>query len=422
MTPLQKLRTITLLFALSGVVGCTAPSAMDAVSTTDGSRARPAPATGGEIEAALLVKADASANWLISPVSIEQAFGLAQLGATGATADQISAVVGIEQGQAGAAAMAERRAMLTDAGPGVTIAIENALWLAQGWSFRPAFVAGAQRHYGAAVQTLDFRGNPSASAAAINAWAASKTRGLIGDFVQPSSINPDTAAFLTNATYFRARWATSFAQVERGQFRAGNAAPIDLDMVRDRRRVRYRETPHYQAARIRYGDSEADSGGERFAMEVYLPRPGVSLDAMRVAILGTGLETTSQELNAARETTVDLALPEFEISFTTDLRKAMEAIGLTLPFDRARAEFGGMTATPVYIDQAVHTTRLRVDREGTEAAAVTSLVPMPVSAPPPFNGPVMHVDRPFLLVIRDARTGSWLFTGMIVRPTPLKGR
>ena len=58
-----------------------------------------------------------------------------------------------------------------------------------------------------------------------------------------------------------------------------------------------------------------------------------------------------------------------------------------------------------------HKAFVKVDEEGTEAAAVTS-VGMTDSAPPMFQ-----VDRPFVFMIREKLSGTILFMGKVMDPT-----
>ena len=63
----------------------------------------------------------------------------------------------------------------------------------------------------------------------------------------------------------------------------------------------------------------------------------------------------------------------------------------------------------------------QVYEQGTRAAAVTVAVPVPVSAPPPFEGIYFTLDRPFVFVIRDLTTDTVLFIGRIASPDPYQG-
>jgi serpin B len=58
---------------------------------------------------------------------------------------------------------------------------------------------------------------------------------------------------------------------------------------------------------------------------------------------------------------------------------------------------------------------VRVDEEGTEAAAATAVNMQATSAmvDPPLT---LVIDRPFIFLIRDDATGALLFMGRIVNP------
>jgi serine protease inhibitor len=76
------------------------------------------------------------------------------------------------------------------------------------------------------------------------------------------------------------------------------------------------------------------------------------------------------------------------------------------------ADFSRMTPDPrAYISSVIQKTYMKVDEEGTEAAAVTSVTVGVTSAPMPF-----HLDRPFLLAIRERLSGTILFLGVIRDP------
>ncbi|PSQ81124.1 MAG: hypothetical protein BRD41_03525 [Bacteroidetes bacterium QS_1_63_11] len=61
--------------------------------------------------------------------------------------------------------------------------------------------------------------------------------------------------------------------------------------------------------------------------------------------------------------------------------------------------------------KVTHKTFLRVDEEGTEASAATSVGIEVTSAPPPFVA-----DRPFVVAIRENHSGTVLFLGVVTDP------
>jgi serpin B len=68
-----------------------------------------------------------------------------------------------------------------------------------------------------------------------------------------------------------------------------------------------------------------------------------------------------------------------------------------------------------FIEEVLHRAQVKVDEEGTEAAAATGVIVGYVGVPTP--PPVFRADHPFLFLIQENRTGSILFMGHVVNPT-----
>ena len=71
------------------------------------------------------------------------------------------------------------------------------------------------------------------------------------------------------------------------------------------------------------------------------------------------------------------------------------------------------TLCDLYISRVLHKAFIRVDEEGTEAAAATIIEFRETSVGPSVS---FVVDRPFAIVIREARSGSMLFMGKMLNP------
>jgi serine protease inhibitor len=69
------------------------------------------------------------------------------------------------------------------------------------------------------------------------------------------------------------------------------------------------------------------------------------------------------------------------------------------------------TGADLFISDINHKTYIKLDEEGTEAAAVTSIGVSVTSMPP-----VITINRPYLIVIREEKTGALLFIGRIMNP------
>jgi serpin B len=79
------------------------------------------------------------------------------------------------------------------------------------------------------------------------------------------------------------------------------------------------------------------------------------------------------------------------------------------------ADFTGMTeARELFLRDVLHKSFISVDEHGTEAAAATAVVMERLSGAPPA---VMHLDRPFLFLIRHQASNTILFMGRVTDPT-----
>src|SRR5690606_18261841 len=107
-----------------------------------------------------------------------------------------------------------------------------------------------------------------------------------------------------------------------------------------------------------------------------------------------------------------------------NMTKNLSGMGMELAFT-PKADFSRMVDSTdpdlqLFLALVIHKATLKVDEQGTVAAAVTGAFPAPSAAPPiettrPFH-PEFHADRPFLMVIRDKETGDILFMGRINDP------
>ena len=92
-------------------------------------------------------------------------------------------------------------------------------------------------------------------------------------------------------------------------------------------------------------------------------------------------------------------------------------LGMNDAFDPGVADFtnidGGVGH--LYLGFVQHEAFIKVNEEGTEAAAATGAGMSGPSAPPPVINFI--ANHSFLFIIRDVETGTVLFMGRITNPT-----
>jgi serpin B len=345
-------------------------------------------------------------NLFFSPFSVSVALGMAAAGARGETEKALAGVLGVPQ------ALTERNrhyaSLLQEANGGEDRPFElttaNALWGQAGYRFDPAFQEAIQAYYGGVFREVDFRDRPDEAVQAVNDWTSAQTRGKIPRLITLDVINADTRLVLTNAVYFKGKWAEEFdkARTQEEDF-YGFAARSRAAMMHREGGCPYYEDDSLQAIDLPY------QGGE-LSLLVVLPR-----DRSRagLAAVEAGLDYDKLAAGLAFEEAVLLSLPRFKLETEFKLGSVLTALGAGVAFS-SRADFSGITAEDrLRISEVVHKAFVEVNEEGTEAAAATAVVMLCEVARPAATPKVFQADHPFLFFIRSRRTGMILFAGRV---------
>jgi serpin B len=333
------------------------------------------------------------------------AFGMAEAGARGRTADQIAAVFGFPStGEVLHRAFNALDRELSESGTS-TVRLANRLYPRIDFPLRDEFVRTVAAHYGAPLERLDFAADPGGSTRKINEWVADRTEERIEDLLDPRFIDANTVLVLVNALYLEAKWAVPFSKeaTKPAPFTRLDGSSVDVPLMHDpERETRYLDEPGLQAVEIPY------EGGE-LSMLVLLPAGGM-LGELERGLDGDALAAVEARM---RPGIVDLKLPRWRFGSKIDLLSPLADLGLT-----ALGNFGGVSteATP-FLDEAVHAADIEVAEKGTVAAAATALGFRVCACPPPRADAVIRADRPFLYLIRDTEAGTIMFAGRVVDPT-----
>ena len=356
-------------------------------------------------------------SFIYSPLSITYVLGMVNDAATGQTEQELEQTLGFHEG--GIQAVNDYCKKLIDGLPkvdkDVTLNIANAIFVNKNIAkLKPQFEQDMQTYYDAKAEALDF--TASSTLDHINGWCDEKTNGMIQKILD--EVEPNMVTYLLNAIYFKADWATKFDQknTKNESFtREKGEGSTTLPMMHQNVLINYLKNDTYRAIEMPYGNGS-------WKMTVMLPEEGKTTDDIinRLAnsgiLEGHGFCGTMDDNYGHYE--VDLKLPRFETSSDTDLVPGkliglMQKMGIHLAFDRQFAEIPNMCEGPIYINMMRQKARIKVNEEGSEAAAVTIAGAMYTSGIGPVEYPTatFHANRPFVYVISELRTGIILFVG-----------
>ncbi len=356
-------------------------------------------------------------NLAISPFSIEAALGMTRLGARGRTAEEMDAVLHIEEEAAfhTSAAAAWERLEAVAKGP-LELAAANRIFVEERLHLRPEFVERTATLYHAPVERTPFGRDPEGSRMRINTWVEKQTQSHIRDLLPPRSIDPMTRLVLVDALYFSGRWASRFerSRTRPAPFQAYGERRVKVPMMRQEGTFKYAEVEGAQVLEMPYQ-------GGALSMVIVLPREPTGLPALERAL---SAETLDRWLSALSPRRVRVSLPRFTLrpKRSIPLGSTLKTLGMPTAFT-PEADFTGMIEAAgdrggLFIDAAFHQVFVEVREEGTRAAAATAVVirTRGGGGHRQLKPVVFRADRPFLFLIRDTKSQLLLFLGRVTHP------
>ena len=239
----------------------------------------------------------------------------------------------------------------------------------------------------------------------INKWVSDQTEDRIKDLIPEGSINPLTRLVLTNAIYFNATWKFPFKPeaTTTGPFHLINGNDVTVPMMKQTEYFGYAESGNYLAVELPYD-------GNQLSMVILMNQTGKFSD-FENTLKSPAVKAI---IDSLKNTRVALTMPKFEFESEFGLKETLMGMGMEEPF-RDSADFSGMSKeSDLHIDDVVHKAFVSVDEAGTEAAAATGVIVGTTSMPP--EPVTVTLDRPFVFLIRDIKTGAILFIGRVMNP------
>ena len=251
-------------------------------------------------------------------------------------------------------------------------------------------------------------------------------------------MSPATKLVLVNAIYMKANWVHEFSEelTANRTFTLPNGKTTKVPTMRrsGEQDIALAQGPGWQATELKYVGAD---GSTPLAMTLIRPDDLASFeDGLTVGRLNSiQAKIAAEQKRIAKITNpddgdmncprfaydVNLFLPKFGIETRAGLVPILKAMGMRDAVDPERANFSGITgARDLFIAMVIHQANIDVDEKGTEAAAATA-VGMDTTGgcgpPAAFKHKELRLDRPFMYLIRDTKTGAILFMGRVLDPT-----
>jgi serpin B len=361
-------------------------------------------------------------NIFFSPFSISTALAITYAGARGNTANEIAKAMHFTpdrdnlhpamkalMGDLQERRIKNTRAKEADWKP-FELAMANGLFLQKGYPFKKEFLALNKKYYGSEFAELDFKKKTKESLAHINKWISDKTGGKIKNLIPENGLGPRTRLALANAIYFKSAWDNPFKEslTENRVFHLSKEKSVKVPTMRHILYMDYFKEESFKMVRLPYKAGE-------LAMLILVPD---AIDGAGKLEKSLNSENLSKWITASKRKRVEIMLPKFKISSSFKLKEYMIKCGIKSAFDM-RADFTGVAdmtkagEMDLVISGIYHKTFIDVNEKGTEASAGTGVLMVPKNGDAPKE---VKIDRPFIFLIRDSKTGSILFMGRVTNP------
>ena len=352
---------------------------------------------------AACAKEDAGTNICVSPFSIQMALAMTAAGAAGQTQTEMYDALRFNGFEAGDVSGFYRTLIpaLQGADNTTTFEIANSFWSKEMISIKDAYKQDIRESFFAEVRTLPASSQQATSE--INSWCSEKTHGMINKIVD--KVPESTVVSLMNAIYFKGIWKDKFNKDGNTEEKFTNwdgKAVKKTFMNKTFERARVYSDEYVEAMSLPYGNGA-------FAMTILVPRNGVKLEKV---LAGLDAESWDEYLNGGRWYETIFSMPKFEEEYAAEQLciDILQEMGMKKAFCAA-ADFSAMSTAPLCIDEIRHKAKIKVDEEGTEAAAVTYIGMRLTSVGPAGDIFYFKADRPFLYFISESSTGEILFCG-----------
>ena len=352
---------------------------------------------------------DNTNNHFFSPLSIYTAFSILYEGARGNTADELAQTFGFETDDIiRHNDTAHMISSINRNDTHATLALANALWLAEWFSPHESYLGITHETYEATAKVVDFT-DPKDSVDRINTWAANNTNNKINEIITEGNVGPLTAMVINNAIYFKGTWLTQFLpeDTKESDFWLSETNNVQTNFMNMQDYFNYTKSDGAQVLKMPYE-------GDRLSMLVILPDERHGIKQLEENLSAEQIEKWKQEL---RSTDVVISMPKFNMSIDYDLIPPLRNLGIYDVFDSVLADLTGIPSTGLnglFVTGASQAAFVDVNEEGTEAAAVTTMSLVIDSAP---SAPEYFIaDHPFIFIIQDDESGTILFMGRMYNP------
>ena len=277
--------------------------------------------------------------------------------------------------------------------------VANSAWISNDFQVIERYRTVLKEYYSAELETVNMRdpGVPTR----VNNWIKDKTNGLIDKVI--NDIPSSTVMILVNTIYFKAKWAMPFesSRTSKRMFTKRDHSQVERDFMAHR---------GYFINHIPVGDDtyvfELGYKGYKHCMIFKYGKNGLQ------HIKEDEINKLIHENNRTN-TRADLYIPKFDIETSYDMKEMLERLDVHNIFKLSTTGFSGISKdTGLGVSGIIHKSKIKVNEDGTEAAAVTAIF-LAGSAYIPTKPKLVVLDHPFSYYVYHIKERLVLFSGVL---------
>ncbi len=373
-------------------------------------------------------------NPILSPLSVYLTLAMAGCGADGTTKAEFIKVLGDNMSSFSADIINIFYVKEED----MNLSIANSAWIDRKFTVNETWTNTIKSLMGADVFLTELPSYETMNN--INRWVAMQTNGLIDQMLtEPLEPKERIRLALFNTIYFKGKWENPFKAsdthkedfyvLDEGKENCLRRRSIQVDMMRNKTaELEYVSNdfaegvilPYLTNQRMHFGFSDCQNTGKehckRLGFFALKPKTRYSVrdvyNKLSKCIIHKMLSNRKWE-------SIDLKLPKFKSTFDVNLVESLTKIGLTECFNENKANLSLMgkdaiTGSTLFVSLVRQNAVLKVDEEGTEAAASTELLGCLRAMLRPQKE--LYFNEPFLYMILDMERELPLFIGILDNP------
>lgn len=350
-----------------------------------------------------------SENLFYSPLSIWSALSSLYIGARGQTAKELETVLGLNESEKLILPKLFNKFLEICSQCGddekSSFKMANRIYMDKNIELKLC-----EEHLKDILQRIDFQGDPEGSRNEINKWVEERTNGKIQNLIPSSAVSSITQMIIANAVYFKETWKTQFNpdMTRKTRFYMNRDTIYTVDMMNTHGNFIYGVSKEMKCQAL-----EIPYSGDELSMLILLPlHPYNGFGTLAKTITGNRLKDLIDSMTR-RELWV--TIPKFKVEQEFELSNVLQNMGLRNVFDPRFTDLSGFTGKKdLSVDAVYHKSFIKVNEEGTEAAAATSILLSRVHRPSGITR--FLADKPFLYIIRHIQSDVILFMGTIKSP------